>query len=585
MKWYYKVLIAVVVLLAIAFFSVDQIATSIAQKNIKIIQKELAGKYDFEYDDLNVSIIDKSIVLKKFSLVTVVDSTNFNENKFDFTLNRLVLHFDKYMDVISDSKLHIQFIELKGPEITYGVRRKMNKEDVNETSFVAQSDTESNSSSDSTQNLLVNSLLIDSLVIFNGVTEVFHLDDPQKKIIHIEKLNLFSKDLEVNFAATTLDDIVSSTEMIVNLNKISSDALVDHDLAVTNLNFTINKNILLISDVHFKNMEKPKEFASKQKYRSPWLDVKVDTIRVEINPWHVYNKGVLYIKNIDIIGVEAELYNDVTLALKPIHQPMPPRAIRDISIPIKIDNINVKRGHLRYLHKTKAERPGVFELNDISIKGGNVTNIEYLIDQDSSLFLNVDGILWDTGKLKVDITLDLKSELDYVYIKGSILNMPLEKAENMVKPMFGVNIPSGYMNNLSYNLTMNENIGRGSIRFDYKDLKVDIKKDSTAKHTEESGQVKSNKFLNFVGNEAIISNNIPGTKNYKESGYMIYDRSKDKPIFDLFWHSLQTGIMDIVVIDAFYKSKVNYEKKEKKKVKEATSKKKKESKRKKNRKK
>ena len=163
--------------------------------------------------------------------------------------------------------------------------------------------------------------------------------------------------------------------------------------------------------------------------------------------------------------------------------------------------------------------------------------------------------------------------------------MPLSKAENMVKPMFGVSIPSGYLNNLSYNLVMNENIGRGSLRFDYKDLKVDIKKDSTEKHIEESGEVKSNKFLNFIGNEAVISNNIPGTKNYVSEGYMIFDRTKNKPIFDLYWHCLQSGIMDVVIIDAFYKSNVNYEKKEKKKAKEATSKKKKESKRKKNRKK
>ena len=93
MKWYFKILIAGFVLIAIAFFSVDQIATRIADENIKIIQKELQGKYNFEYKSLNVSIIGKKIVLKNFSLVTIIDSSNFNENKFDFKLNKLVLHF------------------------------------------------------------------------------------------------------------------------------------------------------------------------------------------------------------------------------------------------------------------------------------------------------------------------------------------------------------------------------------------------------------------------------------------------------------------------------------------------------------
>lgn len=568
MKWYFKILIAVLLLLAIAFFSIDQIATNIAVKNIKIIQEELRGKYNFDYEKLDVSITSKEIVLKNFSLVTIVDSSTNNENKFDFKLDKLVLHFDRYRDVLSNGRLHILYIELKKPEISYGVRRKMSKDDVDDSSFIAQSASNALQFSDTNSGLLVNSLLIDKLIIIDGETEIYHLDDPSKKLIHIERLNLHSKDLEVNFIATKLDDIVSSTEMIINLKKITSDELTDHDLVVSDLNFTITKNELVISNIHFKNSEEPAVFASHKKYRTPWLDIKVDTVKMIFNPWHVYNKGVFYVERIEINGADVTLYNDLTLALKQIHQPMPPRAIRDITIPIKVDSIRVMNSHLKYLHKIKAELPGIFELDNIDLRGSNFTNIDYLIDQDSVLILNIKAVLWDSGKLKANVSIDLKNQLDYVNIKGSVVNMPLSKAENMVKPMFGVTIPSGYLNNLSYNLTMNENIGIGALRFDYTDLKVDIKKDSTSKHTDESGNVKSNKFFSFIGNEAVLSNNIPGSKNYIDEGYMIFDRTKNKPIFDLYWHSLQTGIMDVAIVDAFYNSKYNYEKKEKKKTKD-----------------
>jgi hypothetical protein len=566
MKWYFKVLLAFIGLLLIVVLSIDLVVARIADRSIKRIQLELKDRYRFDYDKIEVSFLKKNIVLKNFTFESVIDS-GINNNKFDFYLKKLHLKIDNYKDVIGDGKINIRIAELKNPIINYGVRREMNKDKVDENSFNDDPQLEGQISTVSTTNAYVSSLFINELRIKNGKMDIYHLDDPDKKLIHSENVTISGEAFNLDFNATELDDIVNASEAIIHLQEIRSDELKKHDLSVKDVQFTYSKNVLLITGFRFKNSEAPEVYASKQKYRSPWLDIYVDTVSVRVNPWHIYNKGVLYINDVDIAGANATIYNDVTLALKPVHQPMPSRAIRDISIPLKIDQISIANSTLKYLHKTEAENTGLFELDEIEAIAQNITNIDYIIDSNPNLTMVLSALLWGSGELAAEIDIDLKHEIDYVYIKGSIINMPLQEAENMIKPLYGVTIKSGYLNELRYDLAMNENKGEGRMVFNYSDLAIDIKKDSL-KHSDEDGNEKSNKFLNFVANEAIRTNNLPDDKKYVSYGYMIFDRSKNKPIFDLYWHSLQTGLMDIVVHDALYTSKGTYSKKKKKEKKE-----------------
>lgn len=574
MKWYFKILIALSIVILIAILSLDYLVTRFVDKEIKKIQLELKDTYNFQYDDIDVEILERQVILEKFTFNTLGDQRKL-KNKFDFSLDKLFLKVDNYKEAIKDGKLHITVADLNGPTIMYGLRREMSKANVDEHSFDDEPEQRDSLTLDTSSSAFINTILFDKLRIVNGKADVYHLDNPEKKLIHINKVTISSDEFNVNLNETKVEKIISGKNLFIELKQLKTDELKNHDLSIGKVDYFYSKDEVVITDLKFKNIDEPPVFVSKQKYRAPWMDIKVDSISMNLNFWRMYNKGVLYIKEIDIIGADATLYNDVTLELKPIHQDMPPRAIRDISVPLKIEKVALSKSQLKYNHKTKAENTGLFKLSEIEAKVSNVTNIDYIIDSDSNLLMDVSAKLWDSGDLTAKINIDLKNQLDYVFIKGRVLNMPLVKAENMIKPLYGVTVSSGQLINLSYDLTMNENIGKGNLRFDYSDLKVDIKKDSISKHIDESGKLKSNKFLNFVANEAIKKNNVPGGLKYKSNGNMIFDRTKNKPIFDLYWHSIQSGIMDIVVSDALYKSKSNYNKKKSKELKEATKKKKK----------
>jgi hypothetical protein len=560
MKWYWKVLIALILLIFTALFSANYIVADLIDKKVKTIQSELNGHYNFEYTKLRVNLIEKKIILRGFKFETVLDSIN-NNIKLDYSLKKLVVSFKSYTEVLIEGKLEVNEIILNQPSISYGFRKKLDKENVDENAFETQPIDTVKTNKESVVDILLKKIIIDKVKLIKGKVDIYNLDDPEKDLLRIEQMYLLVDNLKIDLLAENLDAILKSDEYDFVLQKVSTAELKNHDLTIAKIEFKRSSQLLSISDFHIKNKLGPKENASKQRYRSPWIDISASSVDIKLNPWHLYKKGVVYFKKIELDGVVATLYNDITLELSPGHKAMPPRAIREIDIPFKIDSINIINSKLIYQHKGKAEKPGVFKLSSLNVKCSNITNIDYVIENNRNMIIQVEALLWDEGKLTTTLTLDLKNANDIVYAVGTLKDMSIKKAETMIKPLYNVEISSGFLKRLHYDFTMNENIGRGTLNFDYKDLIVDIKKSLDEKsHKYE----KSSKFFNFIANEAVISNNMPSQNNYIPSGLMIFDRTKIKPIFDLYWHSIQVGIMDIVVSDVFYKAEENYYKKERK---------------------
>ncbi len=561
------IIIGVILLLVlVAIFSVDYVIANLIDKKVRHIQYELKDDIDFDYSKLSFSFFQKKITLKDFHFASLSDSLQ-NTDKIEVQLKKLILKFEGFEEVLLEGKLHLKEVILKNPNINYGLAKRLSKDAVLTDSLTTESNDQYGDLENATTNKLIKTLLIDEFKIENGEAHVFHVSKPDKKLIDIKSITINSKALFIDMNAKAVENILKSEKFEVEMKDLSSSEIENHDLNIDKLDYNAKTKSLEISSIYFHNKEKPKAFSVKQKFRSVWLDIKIDKLKMDLNPFHIYNKGLIYLKMIELDGLHAEIYNDVTLALKPDHQAMPPKMIREIPLPFKIDSILIKDSELKYLHKGKPDKPGVMDFDDVNISISNITNIDYVLDADPLMKMNVTAKVWGKGKLTNTMTIDLKNPRDFVYAKGKVTNMPLKAAERMLKPLYGVQISSGKLSLLSFDLVMNEDIGEGTMCFDYSDLKVDIKKADKEKN-DGSEELKSHVLLNFIANGAVVSSNMPEGKHYKEKGYMIFDRTKNKPIFDLLWNCTQVGIMDIAINDLLYKSESNYQKKEKKQEKQ-----------------
>ena len=128
LKWYWKVLIAFAVLIAIGLFSADIIVDRLAEKEFRKIQEQFAGKYILDYDKLNVNILTKDVVLKNFKFFAIIDSSG-NRDKFNFELDELYIHLDDYFGLIVEGKLDIKKIEIINPKVLYGLKKIKGSQD------------------------------------------------------------------------------------------------------------------------------------------------------------------------------------------------------------------------------------------------------------------------------------------------------------------------------------------------------------------------------------------------------------------------------------------------------------------------
>ena len=240
-----------------------------------------------------------------------------------------------------------------------------------------------------------------------------------------------------------------------------------------------------------------------------------------------------------------------------------------------IDSLLIKNTKLVYVHKAEAAKEGFLKFSNLNATILGLTDIDSLLLVNPYLDLVVNSKFWDQGDLNINFRMDLSSPVDRIYVTGSLKNLPFKKAENMVKPLYGIEITSGQIEDLAFNFTMDENIGKGNLKFDYKDLKVDVKaqdKKEKKEGNETKYTEKSVGLFNFAIGEAVRSSNMPGDPKYKPEGIIIVDRTKIKPVFDLLWNCLANGMMDVAIKDFYYNSKKNYDKKQKKEAKKAAKK-------------
>ena len=155
-----------------------------------------------------------------------------------------------------------------------------------------------------------------------------------------------------------------------------------------------------------------------------------------------------------------------------------------------------------------------------------------------------------------------------MYVKGQVDDLELKQVENMIKNLFGIRVKSGYIDLIKFEYIADDVTSKGTVVFNYHDLELDLKKkDGKDKNTGDNKyKEKSNKFLNFFAKEALRKNNIPGSDKYVSAGYIYRERIRDKAFSDALWGSIEVGLLDVAVKDAFFNAKKKHIRKEKKKV-------------------
>ena len=573
MKKSWKLIIGIIVLLVVVSITIDKIAANMANKQLRKIQEQFSGQYDFSYEKLNVRLLKKDIVLKNFKFFSIVDSSH-SHNKFDFELDKLHLHLDGYFNLVLDGTLDISKIEIIKPKVSYGLKKHDSNTDVK--SQIQDSTIAVNDAGEK----FLKFLKVEEFVLEDGNADIYRLEDPDMKIFYVDDLDIIISDINLDFENDSIFEKTKVSNFDLSASNVYNNDLENHKLSIGNISYSLASKGFAVNNLHVKNKQDPSIYNSKIKYRSPWISVDVEKIEFDIYPWEIFKNGVFDLGVISLTKPNVELFIDLNKALNPKIKPMPSRIIRDIPIDFNIDSIQLVDATFVFKAKSKGEKPGMLKISPINGNLTNITNTPDLLDENPIMKLDVETKLWDEGIVDLEIEVDINDINDKMHVDGKMINMPFVKAENMIKNMFGVEVTSGYIDLLEFQFDATDVYSEGKVVLNYHDLVLDLKKkDKSDKSTDDKQfKEKSNHFINFAVHGAIIKDNIPGDKKYTPVGYIMRERIRDKAFADAIWGSIQDGIFDIIIIDALYNSKNKYKKQIKKEQKAEEKSKKKEDK-------
>ncbi|MCB0686126.1 MAG: DUF748 domain-containing protein [Saprospiraceae bacterium] len=223
---------------------------------------------------------------------------------------------------------------------------------------------------------------------------------------------------------------------------------------------------------------------------------------------------------------------------KSVHEStsLPQQELANLNYRINVDSVSLSNGTLIYSElipeRTKA---GEVSFHKINAKLKKITNDSTRFDQLKNIDLTVSAELFDDAPVHLNVQIPLaETPWDY-YLRGTLGNFDLRKANGIVEPAVLMYFKSGQVSELSFEATANPVEARGSMEFFYRDLDIDF---------------RQKKFSKKIRNALVEAFVFPqeNIKTKKHNLAKIYcRRDNKKSVFNYLWTMVFSGIQSTMM--------------------------------------
>jgi hypothetical protein len=146
------------------------------------------------------------------------------------------------------------------------------------------------------------------------------------------------------------------------------------------------------------------------------------------------------------------------------------------------------------------------------------------------------------SKLAIQVVFNLSDPNGDHWIKGTLGKLDLTSINKVFEPLTAVSIRSGLLDQLNFNMRLNNDVSDGEVTFLYSNLKIDKLNE---KHLRDHNL--DNAFKSLLANTFIIKKSNPSGDRDPRIGTIHYKRAKDKAIFDFWLKSVLDGMKSTVL--------------------------------------
>jgi hypothetical protein len=200
---------------------------------------------------------------------------------------------------------------------------------------------------------------------------------------------------------------------------------------------------------------------------------------------------------------------------------------------LKLDNVDVSYAE----YDKESREKGVLTFANTSGLISNLTNSPKYKLLNPIMSARLKSQFMGKGVLDVDFKFHLTAENGFFRYKGSLKNMDGRVLNKVTRPLAMLQIKSGHIDDLSFDIRANENRSAGKFDFRYHNLGVRI-----LGRAKDSGRLVTKGLISFLANNLIINSANPDRNGKYVSATINYTRAPTASFFSFLYKTLFQGI-------------------------------------------
>ncbi|MEB2784526.1 hypothetical protein [Algoriphagus persicinus] len=513
--------------------------------------KDIAGLFDeikLTLKDFSYTLPD-SIHTIKFSDLYVDNSadetifSNFEIVPSDFTRSPGTPILSAKIDELGVRNNTIRAIQSTGVIDLTQLRLMNPKIDLYlDTASKSRTPKQSKDSLDSKNRGLIESVLLQDILINNGDIVIHNKDSGLIPRMAFNKVNfglkalnfdLMNKNTDLNPQFLLEKDLSLS---LSNYQVYTKDSL--SKLSIGKIRYL--DNTIVLDSVHYQPALGRYEFLRKKGYQDNALDAFVKKIQLEEIDFDEYfiNKN-LKAHVLRLEGFDFDVFRDKRIPLKEgITKPMPQELMQNAPFSLELDSVIVQNGFIRYQEFIpRAMLPGSIRFENV-----NASIAPFVMRKSREDFPLKSSIISATSKLMGDGEVRLKADMRFdspypMEVDVELGEFDLTLLNNMLTKGVFLKVVDGRVTDGKWNFRMDDDVAKGKMNFQYKDLKVEFLDSLTLQR----GRGKLG-IMTFLANLFTKSNNPRNFFNHRVTSRIYFERDKSKFIFGGWWRATFSGL-------------------------------------------
>lgn len=501
--------------------------------------------YSVHYDDIHVNLALGNLTIDNLHLIP--DSQVYKrlesmkkapDNRFEIKINKLKIKSFGIRKVLMDKELFLHDITVDTPTIHV----------INEVH--SYNDTVSTGPKKALYEKIKDNL---QKIHVEGV----NLNNIDFKYTQVQKG--VHQDFEIKKVKVRIDDVLIDSTSEQDVQRFYHTKMIDievpgftyktpdgfYKVNFDKLKINSRDRHVLLTKVSYQPTLNKTAYYKKKGEGGSYVVFKMDTLQLsEFNFGQLSRDKKVYAKKAFLKNGQLSIYSDKhykSPATKQIGN-APHMKLMQISTRLGIDSLILENIDVAYSEMSdKYSQIGTITFDHTSGTILNVTNDSTKLAQQKLMRANLHSNFMNSGKLSTNFVFDMTSKVGAYTYKGSLGKMDLRMVNKMIRPLLNVEVKSGNLKQIVFDVWANDYRSKGTFKMDYDDLKVNI-----LSETDEDGRREKKGFLSFMVNQVLFNPSNPDLYGKYTVGHINKQRDPSHPFFKALWQSLLMGIKQCV---------------------------------------